>query len=103
MTMNTVNEILAQRQTTHGDFTDNARISQTIRRAMQAEPGWRRLSDVQREALEMIALKIGRVVTGDPNYRDHWDDIAGYARLASERTKVPLGSPESFRTTEKKI
>jgi hypothetical protein len=35
--------------------------------------------------LEMIAHKIGRVLAGDPNHADHWDDIAGYARLVARR------------------
>lgn len=38
----------------------------------------------QKEALEMIAHKIGRIVNGDPDYQDSWDDIAGYAVLASQ-------------------
>lgn len=35
----------------------------------------------------MIAHKIGRILNGDPNYRDSWDDIAGYAKLAADRCK----------------
>jgi hypothetical protein len=31
--------------------------------------------------LEMIAHKIARILSGDPNHRDHWEDIAGYAEL----------------------
>lgn len=83
-------ELLAQRQKTHGDFTINARISQSIRRAMQATgSGWWKLSDVQCEVLEMVAHKIGRILAGDHDYKDHWDDLAGYARLASERCRRP--------------
>lgn len=29
----------------------------------------------------MILAKIARIVSGDPNHADHWDDIAGYALL----------------------
>jgi hypothetical protein len=43
--------------------------------------GWKRLSVGQREALEMIAHKIARILSGDPNHKDHWEDIAGYAEL----------------------
>jgi hypothetical protein len=49
------------------------------------ETGWDRLNDVQREAVEMILHKVGRIISGDPNVHDHWDDIAGYAKLVSER------------------
>jgi hypothetical protein len=36
------------------------------------------------ESLEMIAHKIGRILAGNENFHDHWDDIAGYAKLGSE-------------------
>jgi hypothetical protein len=39
----------------------------------------------QREALEMIAHKIARIINGDPNYADSWVDIAGYAKLVADR------------------
>jgi hypothetical protein len=42
------------------------------------------LSDQQIEALEMIAHKIGRIIAGDPDFDDHWDDIAGYAKIANK-------------------
>ena len=38
-----------------------------------------------REALFMIAHKIGRIVNGDPWYADSWVDIAGYAKLVADR------------------
>jgi len=83
--MDATTEILAARGQTHGDFSDNARIMQNLKREMEAEHGWSKLSDVQREALHMIQHKVGRIISGNPNFRDHWDDIAGYARLVAER------------------
>lgn len=84
----TVEDVLAERQGTHGDFTDNARVIQSFKRILHTEVGWDRLSDVQREALHMIVHKIGRIISGNAEVRDHWDDIAGYAKLVSERIKV---------------
>jgi hypothetical protein len=43
--------------------------------------GWKRLSMGQREALEMLAHKVARILAGDCNHRDHWMDIGGYAEL----------------------
>jgi len=40
-------------------------------------------SDGQIEALEMICVKMARILAGDPDHADHWDDIAGYARLVA--------------------
>jgi len=38
-----------------------------------------------REALEMILHKIARILNGNPNYADSWQDIAGYAQLIVKR------------------
>lgn len=84
--MPTTEEILAERSKTHGDFTDNARVMQRLKEAVMVEVGWTRLNDVQREAVQMILHKVGRVIS-NPNVYDHWDDIAGYAKLASDRIK----------------
>jgi hypothetical protein len=80
-----VEEVLAQRQNTHGDFTDNARVMQSLKDCVIAESGWQKLTLVQREALHMILHKVGRIVSGNPNEPDHWLDIAGYATLAKDR------------------
>lgn len=79
----TVANILSERQETHGDFNEVARIAQQFRKMMRVEFGWEHMNDAQREALDSMASKFGRIASGDPNFRDHWDDIAGYATLAS--------------------
>jgi hypothetical protein len=80
-----VTDTLAQRQHTHGDFTDNATVMQSLKGVARDGVKWGHLNYVQREAIEMILHKIGRIVTGNPNEPDHWLDIEGYARLARER------------------
>lgn len=81
--MNT-EELLKTRGYTHGDFTFNSEVTQNIKFAMK-DNNWSKLPPFQKEALEMIAHKIGRILCGDPNFKDHWDDIAGYAKLVSDR------------------
>ena len=76
-----LDEILRSRGETYGPFSGHAQITQDIKRTMQVAPKWGDLTDAQREALEMIAHKIGRILNGDPNYPDSWADIAGYAQL----------------------
>jgi hypothetical protein len=62
-------------------------------------PSYDRLTPVQVHALRMIALKMSRIVSGNPNEKDSWVDCAGYATLAAERIQpehpeLPLmGSP----------
>lgn len=80
----TVEAILQMRNGTHGDYTENARISQAIKFVMESEVGWKKLNARQAESLHMIALKISRILSGNPHIKDHWDDIAGYAKLAGE-------------------
>ena len=82
-------EVLVERGTRYGPFAGHASLTQDIKRAMRGELGhgaaygskWKGLTDSQREALEMIAHKIGRILNGDPNYLDSWVDIVGYTQL----------------------
>ena len=78
--------LLAEREHTHGDFAATAMIAQRFKDVSKSTPNWNaNLTDVQRESLEGIFVKIARILSGDPNHPDHWRDIEGGARLASER------------------
>jgi len=72
------------KQKTHGNYRDTANISQALKGVMSVGKNWEALKDTQREALELIAMKIARILSGDQNYRDHWDDIEGYAELGGD-------------------
>ena len=80
--------LVAERGSTHGSFADHARITQDIKQVMVREAALRKgrgqpeLTDTQKEALEMIAHKVGRIIAGNASFRDHWDDIAGYAKIS---------------------
>lgn len=91
----TVENTLNERGARYGDFTDRALIAQELQDVMHTAvtkdasgasmPGWAKLSAVQKQALTVIADKIARILSGDPNYRDNWHDIQGYAKLAEDR------------------
>lgn len=85
---NALEAMLAARKAVHGDFNDHARITQNLKAMVQNEKTYGHLTAAHREALEMILHKIGRIMAGDPHYRDHWDDISGYARLAADRVRT---------------
>ena len=88
--MNTsIDKVLAERGSRYGEFSAHAMITQNIKRAMYDSPNWRTLSDDKKEALEMIAHKIGRILNGDPNYADSWTDIIGYAKLVEDTLHLP--------------
>lgn len=78
---------LKQRGSIYGDFTDNAQIAQGIKQVMRSHSGWDNMEPVHREALDVIASKISRIITGDPNYKDNWHDIQGYAKITEDRCK----------------
>lgn len=83
--MSHIEATLAQRGERYGTFEDNAAIAQGVKDQMKCSPRWDELDSDQKEALEVIASKISRILTGDPNYRDNWHDIAGYATLVDKR------------------
>lgn len=91
---NMIKKILEERKKTHGDFTDHASVTQDLKRSMQIKNGWDRLTSPQRECLDMIAHKIGRILAGNPNERDHWHDIAGYATLVADRCPEPKATAQ---------
>jgi hypothetical protein len=80
-----IEKTLAERGKRYGTFTGHSAISQDIKRIMRKTSGWSAMQDDQREALDMIAHKIGRILNGDPNYADSWHDLEGYARLVEQR------------------
>ena len=80
-----ISVILEVRGSRYGKFTIHAEITQATKTIMCSTSKWEHLDADQREALEMIAHKIGRILNGDPNYADSWVDIAGYAKLVSDR------------------
>lgn len=85
---------LTERKKTHGDFAHTAGTSQHLKRELrlyhrddQHGRAFDHLPCVQQEALDMICLKLSRIITGDPNHKDHWHDIAGYAALGEKACK----------------
>lgn len=85
-----MSDLLDRRHETHGNFHEVAKISTGIKKLIELSPNAKKLTDSQLEALSMISSKIARILCGNPNYRDHWDDIAGYAELgASGTVSVP--------------
>lgn len=77
--------LLETRQTTHGNFEDNAIISQSIKDMFRSAPGWKRLTDIERESMDMIALKFSRILSGKSMSKQHWEDVVGYAKLVEEK------------------
>jgi len=88
-----IDATLAERGTRYGSFDEHARITQAIKAAMADSPNWPTLAPDQKEALEMVAHKAGRILNGDPDYHDSWHDIVGYTKLVADRLAVRSGAP----------
>jgi len=73
--------IIDERQQTHGDYYDTAATAQALKEEMRQGKNWKTLDDTERETLDMIATKIGRILSGNAHEVDHWRDIADYATL----------------------
>lgn len=84
----TVHNTLAEREAVHGKFSTHAQIAQNLKECMFEAAGWARLDAAQREALEMVQHKVARILNGNPNYRDHWLDVAGYSMLVHDRLEA---------------
>ncbi len=85
-----VSELLCERGSTHGQFSDNARIGQHLRAYWRAQPTWDTMPEQQREALDHIAGKLSRIFSGQSTHRDHWRDVQGYALLAENACPEPF-------------
>lgn len=88
MSTSSIDATLTERGNRYGEFTDHARITQRLKRAMVDSPKWAALSDDKKEALEMTVHKIGRILNGDPEYIDSWHDIIGYIRLVEKNLEA---------------
>lgn len=82
-----IKALLNERHKTHGNYSDHAKLTQELKRIFRARVANDKLTSEQQEAIDMIFHKIGRIGAGDPNFKDHWDDIAGYAKLVADRCK----------------
>jgi hypothetical protein len=76
--------LLTERGVTHGSFTSNAVYAQRFRDMCRTSPHWESMPIEHKEALDMIATKFSRILSGQSTFPDHWADIQGYARLAED-------------------
>ena len=82
-----VDAILDARAENYGKFIDGAEIMQMLKRMVHGyiENRGTQLAFDQRESIDMIIHKLGRIINGNPDHVDSWRDIAGYATLVADR------------------
>lgn len=99
----TIDNTLNERGARYGDFTDHAAICDALIRICSGTydiinsghpvfvpaTQFASLDPVKKQAIRVICDKLARILSpgGDPEYRDNWHDIQGYAKLAEDRCK----------------
>jgi len=91
-----LNKTLDERGKRYGDYAPKAHYMQQLKDGMRCQPSWTSVRGYQRETLDMIMHKIARIVHGDPDYVDSWQDIAGYATLVVK--ELTSGAQEKTST-----
>lgn len=87
--MSDVDETLGARNRTYGDFYFQSKVSVELRQFIMKQLALRKksLAHDQQEALDMICMKISRIINGSADHHDTWHDIAGYASLVANRLR----------------
>jgi hypothetical protein len=82
-----VDAILDSRAKDYGKFIEGAEIMQMLKRVVHnyIEKRGTPLAFDQREAIDMIIHKLGRIINGNPDKVDSWRDVAGYSTLVADR------------------
>lgn len=88
--MTNTEELLQSRGEDYGDFRNLSRVAQAIKNALRQGDTWQDMPFSQREAVDLIATKLARLVCGNPELVDTWDDIVGYATLGAQSIVGPL-------------
>lgn len=85
--MTDIRDTLEERGKLYGAFIEQARIANALKQALWHVGSWHKLDADMQLALEMIVVKVARVLNGKPDHVDNWDDIAGYATLVADRLR----------------
>ena len=81
-----MNKTVSVRQHTHGGFAENAQVAQELKRLARRHWVGESPTMVQAEAIEAICVKLSRIIVGNADIQDHWEDISGYAQLVVNDT-----------------
>jgi hypothetical bacteriophage protein len=84
---NNIDNILAERGQDYGEFKDIANFTLLTYDHLVSLDIWKKSTPAMKESAHMILQKLARAFNGNPNKKDTWDDIAGYATLVSKTLK----------------
>lgn len=73
--------VIEDREESHGDYRQQAQFAQLLKGLFHGHKRWSGLPAEQRESVDMIIVKLSRIMAGNSSEPDHWIDIAGYATM----------------------
>lgn len=88
-------ELTAERQSTHGDYDEMSAAVMAQMAVFTKSKNWEILPDGVKTYFLNVAQKNARILTGNPLEPDHFDDVSGYAHLASKTVHKELARRES--------
>lgn len=80
-------KLLDEREKTHGDYVEVCVLAQNIKKLLRGSKNWAKMPLTHKESVDMIASKLARILSGDFDEEDHWQDVAGYAILIVNQIK----------------
>jgi hypothetical protein len=80
-----IRHILNERTNSYGTFLEEAHISQELKAAMELGRNWSILPCDIKQSLEMVCVKVARILNGNYNYKDNFVDCIGYLQLVLDR------------------
>lgn len=86
-----IETVLANREKTHGIYREQAQLAQTLKLLLRDTRNWSRLDYSQAQSIEEICNKISRILNGNCDEPDHWQDISGYATLVVKELETAAG------------
>ena len=82
-----IDDLLKDKEATHGLFDDTATIAQTLKAVMRRGRDWENLPPASKEALELIATKAARILNGDATDRRALERHRRLCAAQSERVR----------------
>jgi hypothetical protein len=77
-------DLLSEREITHGHYEQVAKIEQGLKAIIRAGPNWNKMEPCAQSSLEHWCTKVARALCGQWDYIDHWDDMSGYRKLTHD-------------------
>ena len=95
-----MNPLVKSRGKTHGPYRTNmagsAIIGKSFKQLAELDLG-RKTNEEEIGALQLAANKMARIIIGDHEFNDHWEDLKNYIRFYREFSKTPKTSKNPER------